>query len=328
MNNVSKQQLIHYGFDVLKTEVQALNDLVSKIDENFALACQHILKCQGHVIVTGIGKSGHIAKKIAATFASTGSPAFFMHPGEACHGDLGMLTKNDVVLAISNSGEADEILLMLPFLKRINIPIIAMTGRTRSQLVKHADVFLDIGVQKEACSLGLTPTASTTVTLALGDALAVSVFQARGFTSHDFARSHPAGRLGRRLLVKISDIMHTGKNVPKVHENATLSDMILEMSKKRLGMTIITQNYNPDIIIGLFTDGDLRRVFERQFDIKTTPVSEVMTKQFTTVCSDMLAAEAIVLMEQLKVNGFPVLDKNKRLVGAFNMHNLLQAGVI
>lgn len=311
---------------VLEIEAEAVQALTQRIDAGFVQACHLMLACSGRIIVVGMGKSGHIGGKIAATFASTGSPSFFVHPGEASHGDLGMITGHDVVLAISNSGETDEILTIMPLIKRRNVPLIAMTGNPQSTLARAATVNIDISVAKEACPLGLAPTSSTTATLAMGDALAVSLLDARGFTAEDFALSHPGGRLGRRLLLLIRDIMHTGAQIPKVMAGTTLRDALLEMSRKGLGMTAIVDA--GDQLLGVFTDGDLRRVLDRRIDIHDTPISEVMTANCRTISGDMLAAEALQQMEQYKIGALLVVDTERRLVGALNMHDLLRAGVI
>lgn len=325
---VDDRALISFGLNVLNIEVSALSHLSSKLDVNFAKACRAILQCTGRVIVIGIGKSGHIANKIAATFASTGTPAFFVHPAEAIHGDLGMITKDDLAILISKSGEANEILTFMPLLKRLGIPLINITGNLNSTIAKMSDINLDASVEREACSLNLAPTASTTVALALGDALAVSILQARGFTSDDFARSHPGGTLGRRLLVKISDIMHSGADLPCVKIGTKLADAILEISQKRLGMTTVVDAKDPDQIIGICTDGDLRRAFAQEIILQQSNVEDVMTKNFKTVYSDVLATEAVMLMQQHKISALPVLDRQNKLIGALNLHDVLKAGVV
>jgi len=286
-----------------------------------------LLQCQGRVICTGMGKSGHIATKIAATLASTGTPAFFVHPGEASHGDLGMITDADVVLALSNSGETEELLMILPVLKRQGNVLISLTGKPGSSLANAADVHLDVSVPEEACPLGLAPTSSTTAALVMGDALAVSLLEARGFTADDFARSHPAGALGRRLLLHISDIMHAGSEVPRVGINATASEALVEMSRKRLGMTAIVDA--EDRLLGVFTDGDLRRALDdAQLDLRNTPVKQLMAHSPKTISADALAVEAAHLMEQYKINALVVVDDEKHVVGALNIHDLLRARVV
>lgn len=323
-NNIS---LIQSGQRVLSVEIQALHAVQARIGVEFAQACRLLLQCQGRVICTGMGKSGHIATKIAATLASTGTPAFFVHPGEASHGDLGMITDSDVVLALSNSGETEELLTIVPVLKRQGNVLIAITGKPGSSLAKVADVHLDVTVPEEACPLGLAPTSSTTAALVMGDALAVSLLEARGFTADDFARSHPAGSLGRRLLLHISDIMHAGTEVPRVGINATATEALVEMSRKRLGMTAIVDAQ--DRLLGIFTDGDLRRALDDALvDLRTTPVEKLMAHSPKTISPDALAVEAAHLMEQYKINALVVVDDEKRVVGALNIHDLLRARVV
>ena len=315
------------GRRVLATEVQGLEAIAARIDGAFSTACRLLLDCRGRVVCTGMGKSGHVARKIAATLASTGTPAFYVHPGEAGHGDLGMVTDADVVLALSNSGETDELLTLLPVLKRQGNALVAMTGRPASSLAAAADVHLDVSVPAEACPLDLAPTASTTAALALGDALAVSLLEARGFTADDFARSHPAGALGRRLLLHITDVMHAGDEVPRVRETATLSEALVEMSRKRLGMTAVVDAGNR--MLGLYTDGDLRRTLDdAAVDLRSTPISTVMTRTPRTIGADALAVEAARLMEAHKINALLVLDAERRVVGALNIHDLLRARVV
>ncbi|MFN3918815.1 MAG: KpsF/GutQ family sugar-phosphate isomerase [Methylohalobius sp.] len=326
MTPAKPERLRQLGLEVIRLEAEAVGALASRIDENFSRACQLMLECRGRVIVTGMGKSGHICGKIASTLASTGTPAFFVHPGEASHGDLGMITEHDVVLALSNSGETAEIITIIPLIKRLGVPLIAMTGRPDSTLAQQATVHIDVSVRQEACPLGLAPTASTTAALAMGDALAVALLSARGFTQADFARSHPAGSLGRRLLLKIDDVMHTGADIPAVHESVSLSEALLEMTAKKLGMTAVIDNERR--VRGIFTDGDLRRLFEHgHFDLRTTPIGEVMTLNCITVPTGILAAEAVKLMQERKINALLVVDDDGRLVGALNMHDLLRAGV-
>ena len=315
-----------FGSAVIELEAKALASLAKHVDDQFTRACEIILAGRGRVIVTGMGKSSHIGGKIAATLASTGTPAFFVHPGEASHGDLGMITPVDVVLAISNSGETAEILTILPIIKRLGVKLIALTGNTQSSLAKQADAVLYVGVEKEACPLNLAPTSSTTVTLAMGDALAVALFKSRGFTEEDFARAHPGGQLGRRLLLYVSDIMHTGKDIPLVTEESMLREALIEMTSKGLGMTGVTDKQGR--LSGILTDGDLRRILNRGVDVHTAKVSDVMTQNPKTTHADRLAAETVELMRSLKINGFFVVDNDKRVVGALNMHDLLRAGVV
>lgn len=312
---------------VLQVEASALQAVAARVDGAFTAACRRVLACRGRVVCMGMGKSGHIARKIAATLASTGTPAFFVHPGEAGHGDLGMVTDADVVLALSNSGETDEILMLLPVLKRQGNALIAMTGRATSTLARQADVHLDVSVPAEACPLHLAPTASTTAALALGDALAVALLEARGFTADDFARSHPAGNLGRRLLLRITDVMHSGEAVPKVRAEVSLSEALVEMSRKRLGVTAVVDA--EDRLLGLYTDGDLRRSLDDDaIDLRATRISEVMTTSPKTVGSDALAVEAARLMETHQINALIVVDAQQRVVGALNIHDLLRARVV
>ena len=314
------------GVSVIETEARALSALVARVDGKFASACRLMLSCRGRVVVTGMGKSGHVARKIAATLASAGTPAFFLHSGEASHGDLGMITTADVVLALSNSGETGEILTILPIIKRLGIPLVALTGNDRSRLANEADVHIDVGVEQEACPLDLAPTASTTAALAMGDALAIALLEARGFSAEDFARSHPGGRLGRRLLLRIGDVMHTGSDVPKVDAGQTVSSALVEMTRSRLGMAAVVDA--GDRVLGVFTDGDLRRALENDVDMKRSRIGEVMTRDCTTVAAEVLAAEAVRLMQQRAISALPVVDDAGRLVGALNMHDLLRAGVL
>ncbi len=311
---------------VLKIEAQEIEALAKRLDANFDQAVQLILHCHGRVVVSGMGKSGHIGRKIAATLASTGTPAFFMHPAEASHGDLGMITEGDVVIALSNSGESDEILNILPTIKRLGAKIISITGKATSTLAKESHVHLSAEVSQEACPLGLSPTASTTAALALGDALAVCVLDSRDFSAEDFARSHPGGNIGRRLLTRVKDIMRTGDAVPKVAENTTLSDALLEITKKGMGLTAIVDA--ADRPIGIFTDGDLRRTFANGVEEKTAKIADVMHANPRTIQANQLAVEALELMEIKKINGLLVTDEAGKLVGAFNMHDLLKAKVV
>ncbi|MCU0833244.1 MAG: KpsF/GutQ family sugar-phosphate isomerase [Chromatiaceae bacterium] len=320
------EKIRRLGRAVIETESEAVSALADRIDDGFVRACGYMLGCEGRVVVLGMGKSGHVGSKIAATLASTGTPAFFVHPGEASHGDLGMITTKDVVLALSNSGETGEMLMILPLIKRLGAPLIIMTGNLRSTLAKAADVALDVSVAKEACPLGLAPTASTTAALAMGDALAVALLESRGFTAEDFARSHPSGTLGRRLLLHVADIMHVGEDMPRVRQGATLKDTLVEMSRKGLGMTAVVDAQEQ--VVGVFTDGDLRRTLDQPVDIHLTAVDGVMTRGGITARADMLAAEALRLMENKRINALLVVDGDQRLIGALNMHDLLRAGVV
>jgi len=314
------------GHKVLEIETKALADLHRYIDQSFSEACQLMMQCQGRVVVIGMGKSGHIGNKIAATLASTGTPAFFVHPGEASHGDLGMITDKDIVLALSNSGETDEVIKLLPVLKRIGISIIAVTGNPQSTLARLAEVHLCVKVEQEACPLGLAPTASTTAALAMGDALAVALLEARGFSADDFALSHPGGTLGRRLLLRIADVMHKDEQIPLVPAQASIKQALLEISAKGLGMTGIQAE--DGTLAGIFTDGDLRRILDLRVDIHQTSIAEVMTKNCITAKAEMLAAEALKIMETKKINSLLVVDTDNIVIGAFNMHDLLRAGVL
>jgi arabinose-5-phosphate isomerase len=312
---------------VIITEARAIEALRDRVNGSFLQACQLMFECPGRVVVIGIGKSGHIARKIAATLASTGTPAFFVHPAEASHGDLGMITQKDVVLSLSNSGETDELLTILPLIKRQNVPLISMTGNENSSLAKLADVHLDVSVPAEACPLNLAPTASTTAALVMGDALAIALLEARGFTSEDFARSHPAGTLGRRLLVRISDIMHSGDKIPVVDQHASLTTALVEMTHKGLGMTAV--NDAQGRLLGVFTDGDLRRaVDDDDIDLRDTPVHKLMTSNPKTIAADKLAVEAAQVMEAHKIHALLVVDDENRVVGALNIHDLLRARVV
>ena len=311
---------------VLDIEKAAIDGLYQYLDHTFTQACQLLFDCPGKIIVTGMGKSGHIAHKIAATLASTGSPAFFMHPGEASHGDLGMIGKQDVVLALSNSGESSEIISLLPVLKRRAIPLICLTGNPNSTMAREANVHLCTRVEQEACPLGLAPTASTTAALVMGDALAVSLLEARGFTANDFALSHPGGALGKRLLLRVSDLMHKEQLVPKVGLKTLIIDALLEIGRSGLGFTAVIDNQQK--LAGVYTDGDLRRTLDQKIDVHTTTIDQVMSRKCTTVHANMLAAEAVQLMEEKKISGLLVLDDEQRPIGAFNMHDLLLAGVI
>ncbi|WP_374497990.1 KpsF/GutQ family sugar-phosphate isomerase [Vogesella indigofera] len=326
MKNDQKQSCLALARDVLAIEASAITRLASRLDDSFSAAVALILACEGRVVVSGMGKSGHIGNKIAATLASTGTPAFFMHPAEAAHGDLGMLTERDILLALSNSGESDELLALLPALKRKGVPIIALTGRPQSTLATEASIHLDAGVEKEACPLGLAPTASTTAALALGDALAVALLDARDFKPEDFALSHPGGSLGRKLLVHISDLMHGGEALPRVNSGSSLKDALLEMTRKGLGMTAVCAADGQ--LLGIFTDGDLRRTLDKSLDLAGLCIDDVMARQPRTIESHRLATEAANEMEHHKINGLLVTDRAGNLVGALNMHDLLKAGVV
>jgi arabinose-5-phosphate isomerase len=314
------------GTAVIETEARAVAALAARLDDSFAHACRLMLACQGRIVVLGMGKSGHIGGKVAATLASTGSPAFFVHPGEASHGDLGMITDKDVVMAFSNSGETEELLVILPIIKRLGVPLIALTGRPDSTLARMADAHLDVSVAQEACPLDLAPTASTTAALAMGDALAIALLEARGFTQEDFARSHPGGRLGRRLLLLIEDVMRSGDALPLVGPDVRLGEALLEVTRKGLGMTAIVDERRR--LLGIFTDGDLRRCMDHGVDVHTTAVKDVMTRHAKTVTIGILAAEALQIMESAKINGLMVVDGDGVVIGALNMHDLLRAGVV
>jgi arabinose-5-phosphate isomerase len=312
--------------EVLEIEAKAISDLIHKLDRHFTAAVELILNCRGRVVVSGMGKSGHIARKIASTLASTGTPAFFVHPAEASHGDLGMVARDDVLIALSNSGESDELLAIVPLIKRQGAKLVAMTGNTQSTLAREADVSLYAGAAKEACPLNLAPTASTTAALALGDALAVALMQAKGFTRDEFAAAHPGGSLGRRLLTHVRDAMRTGKDAPRIGHGVTAMDGVVEMSRGRMGMTAVLDDGGR--VIGIFTDGDLRRCLEKGADPRTAPITDVMTRDPRTIGPDKLAAEAVDVMERFKVNQLLVVDADRRLVGALNMHDLFRAKVI
>lgn len=314
------------ALDVLKTEIEALEQLDQYFNDEFIQACELILSNkEGKVVVMGMGKSGHVGNKIAATLASTGTPSFFVHPGEAAHGDLGMIKPGDIVLAISNSGESSEILGLFPVLKRLNIKIISMTGKPHSNMAKLSDLHLQITVPKEACPIQLAPTSSTTATIVMGDALAMALMQARGFTAEDFALSHPGGALGRKLLLKLADIMHSGENLPLVKPTTLIREALLEISQKGLGMTAVVDDHQQ--LLGIFTDGDLRRILDKRVDIHTASIGDVMTANPTVASPNMLAAEGLNLMQAKSINGLILCDQGK-VVGALNMHDMLKAGVM
>lgn len=323
---MTSYHFIELGKAVLKAEAESVQTLIDRLDDAFHRACEIMISCEGRIVVIGMGKSGHIGGKIAATLASTGSPSFFVHPGEASHGDLGMITSKDVVLALSNSGETNEILTILPLIKRLAVPLISLTGNATSVLATSADVNIDVSVENEACPLDLAPTSSTTATLAMGDALAIALLDARGFTAEDFAMSHPGGSLGRRLLLHVEQIMHTGDDIPSVQQDALLAEALIEVTQKSLGMTAIVNEQNQ--IIGIFTDGDLRRTLDLGLNMHNTPIKEVMTAQCKVARQTMLAAEALQLMDEYKINALLVEDDQHKLVGAINMHDMLRAGVV
>lgn len=324
---INEHQLRQWGRNVIEIEQKALDNLYQYVDSPFfAEACQLILSCNGKVIVMGMGKSGHIGNKIAATLASTGTPAFFVHPGEASHGDLGVLDKQDIILTISNSGEAHEILTLMPVIKRMGLPIISITGNPSSSMAKLANVHLCIEVPEEACPLGLAPTSSTTITLVMGDALAVALLQAKGFTKDDFALSHPGGSLGRKLLLKVNDVMHRAESLPIVSHNCFVTDALYEISKKGLGMTAVVNEQQS--LVGLFTDGDLRRVIDAKIDFNNTKIADVMTIDCITITENVLAAEALQIMDSHNINGLIVINTNNEPIGALNMLDMVRAGVI
>ncbi|MFK8985701.1 KpsF/GutQ family sugar-phosphate isomerase [Acinetobacter seifertii] len=310
----------------LRIEQQAIDVLATQIDDRFNRACEVLLQCKGRVVITGMGKSGHIGRKMAATFASTGTPSFFMHPGEAGHGDLGMLVRGDVLIAISNSGKSDEIMMLMPLIKHLGVPMITISRTDKGPMPQNADIALTLGESDEACPLGLAPTSSTTATLVLGDALAVALLEARGFTADDFARSHPAGALGKRLLLHVKHLMHTGDELPKVSPETPMNQVLYEISNKRLGLTTIVDEQ--DHLLGIFTDGDLRRLIDKQqgFDV-SLPVSDVMTKKPSTISQEARAVEALQQLNQKKISQFVVVDDQNKVIGVISMHDLIQAGV-
>ncbi len=323
---MKNSDLINIGKRSVEMEQGAVQEMLSRIDENFALACRTLLACKGRIVVIGIGKSGHIARKIASTFASTGSPSFFVHSAEAGHGDMGMITEKDVAIMISYSGKSEELVRLLPIVKRMGIKMIAMTGSATSPLAKAADIHISVKISKEACPLNLAPTSSTTATLVMGDAMAIAMLEARGFTADDFAFSHPSGALGRKLLLRVSDVMHSGKDIPMVNRTVKIAKALHEMTSKRLGMTTIVDEQKQ--LVGIFTDGDLRRCLDKRLDVHQKSVGEVMTTKFQTVRGTALAAEALKLMDSNKINALPVVDEDNKLIGAMNMHDLLKSGVL
>lgn len=319
------EQFCDVGKSVVSTEIKAIQALISHIDHHFAAACETMLTCTGRIIVLGMGKSGHIGRKIAATLASTGTTAFFVHPAEANHGDMGMITSKDVALAISNSGETTELLNIVPLIKRIGVPLIVMSGQPNSTLARMATISLDVSVEQEACPLGLAPTSSTTTTLVMGDAMAIALLEARGFTSEDFARFHPGGTLGRRLLLHVQDIMHTGHEIPVVKENCFLDEALIEITQKSLGMTAIIDDAG--FLSGIFTDGDLRRTLDQGHDVHTTKIATIMTRNCITISPKLLAAEALQIMEKNKVTSLLVIKEDNQPIGVVHMHDLLRTGV-
>ena len=320
------EQFIAIGRRTISMELEAVQKLLDRVNNSFARACEVMLACSGRIIVVGMGKSGHIARKIAATLASTGTPSFFVHPGEASHGDMGMITSEDVVLALSNSGETSEVVTLLPLLKRMGTPLVSMTGNPDSSLARDADAHVNTGVDKEACPLDLAPTSSTTTALVMGDALAIALLEARGFTAEDFAFSHPGGSLGKRLLLKVKDVMHSGRRIPEVAQGTKISEALLEMTHKGLGMTSIVDEDRK--VVGIFTDGDLRRALDKGVNLRQTDIDDVMTSHCKTISPDILAAEALKIMDDRKINALICVDTDNQPVGAINMHDLLKAGVV
>lgn len=323
---LTSEELLALAGEVLDIESRAVDSLKNRLGDAFVGACRLIMDTEGRVVVTGMGKSGHVSNKIAATLASTGTPAFFMHPAEASHGDLGMITEQDLVLTVSYSGETEEVLTILPIIKRLGARMISMTGKATSTLARVADVHLDISVSEEACPLNLAPTASTTATLAMGDALAVALLKNRGFTAEDFARSHPSGSLGKRLLMRVEDVMRTGDAVPSVRPYVSLSDGLMEMTEKGLGMTAVVDEEHR--ILGIYTDGDLRRTLDAGADVHATKMSEVMHEGAKTTRADVLAAAAVHILEENKITSLLVADADNRLIGALNIHDLFRAGIM
>ena len=320
------EKICALGRAVIQTEADTIARLAQRIDHKFAQACHLLLACEGRIIVMGMGKSGHIGKKIAATFASTGSPAFFVHPGEAKHGDFGMITRNDLILAISNSGETEELLSILPYIKRLDVKMVAITGKQHSTLATTASVNLDISVEKEACPLGLAPTSSTTASLAMGDALAITLLEVRGFTTEDFALSHPGGTIGRRLLLKVEQIMHTGAAIPSINSAAYLKTALNEITQKKLGMTTVL--HDDGKLAGVFTDGDVRRAFDNNADVYKTVINDIMTRDPKVIRADILAAEALHIMENFKITSLIVTNDHSQPVGIVHLHDILRAGVM
>jgi arabinose-5-phosphate isomerase len=320
------ERICELGRAVIGTEVDMLKLLLDRVNQSFANACQTILACKGRLVVMGMGKSGHIAKKLAATFASTGTPAFFIHPGEAKHGDFGMITAQDVVIIISYSGETEEILAIIPFIKRLNVPLIALCGKINSTLGSASNLFIDVSITQEACPLGLAPTCSTTAALVMGDALAIALLQMRGFTADDFARSHPGGTLGRRLLLSVQDIMHTAAAIPKVNPDDLIKKALFEITEKKLGLTTVIDENN--ILMGIFTDGDIRRALDKNADIQNTRVKEMMTGTPKVIPPHTLAVEALNIMQNLKITSLIVTNPTKEPIGVVHLHDILRAGVV
>lgn len=323
---MDSEKICEIGRFVIKTEADMINSLVSRIDANFAKACNYLHNCTGRIVVIGVGKSGHIGNKIAATFASTGSPAFFIHPSEAKHGDIGMITRDDVILALSNSGESEEILCILPVIKRMDVPLITLTGKPHSTLAKTATINLDVSVEKEACPLGLAPTSSTTAALAMGDALAMALLDIRGFTKNDFALSHPGGTLGRRLLLRVDALMHKDDAIPAVPYDASLKEALVEMTRKKLGITTVVHESGE--LAGIFTDGDVRRALDNNVDIHGTKIRELMSKNPKTISQEMLAVEALSIMESFKITSLVITDSLQKIAGVIHIHDILRAGVV
>lgn len=322
---MSQTAFLESAHRTIRIEHESIKALEQRLDGSFEAACELLLNCAGRVIVTGMGKSGHIGKKIAATLASTGTPSQFVHPGEASHGDMGMITAKDVVIAMSNSGTTSEVVTLIPLLKRMNIPLIGMTGNPKSELAEASDVHLDVGVAEEACPLGLAPTSSTTVSLVMGDALAIALLEARGFTAEDFAFSHPGGALGRKLLLKVENIMHKGEEIPRVNEGTPVTSALVEMSSKSLGMTTVVNDQGA--LTGLFTDGDLRRAVDQGIELSRANIDDVMTRNSKTISPGMLAAEALKLMEDHRITALVAVDEQSRPIGVLHMHDILRAGV-
>ncbi|MEG3592157.1 MAG: KpsF/GutQ family sugar-phosphate isomerase [Pseudomonadota bacterium] len=322
--NIDKKQIIQTAKELIQTELEAVAALADRVDNSFVEACEIITNCEGRIAIIGIGKSGHIGQKIAATLSSTGNPAFFVHPAEAGHGDLGMITSQDVVIMLSNSGETEELINIVPTLSNLNIKLIVLTGNLKSKLAKKANVCIDVSVAKEACPLDLAPTSSTTAALVMGDALAIALIQTKDFNLEEFARSHPSGQLGKRLTLRAKDVMRTGQQIPIVHKGAKLKDVLIEISSKGMGMAVVLEKQK---IIGVYTDGDLRRSLDSAFDIQTTAIEEVMTKNCYAIDSEQLATSVLHIFNEKKINAAPVIDNSKQLVGALNMHDLLNCGI-
>ncbi len=322
--NIDKKQIIQTAKELIQTELEAVAALADRVDNSFVEACEIITNCEGRIAIIGMGKSGHIGQKIAATLSSTGNPAFFVHPAEAGHGDLGMITSQDVVIMLSNSGETEELINIVPTLSNLNIKLIVLTGNLKSKLAKKANVCIDVSVAKEACPLDLAPTSSTTAALVMGDALAIALIQTKDFNLEEFARSHPSGQLGKRLTLRAKDVMRTGQQIPIVHKGAKLKDVLIEISSKGMGMAVVLEKQK---IIGVYTDGDLRRSLDSAFDIQTTAIEEVMTKNCYAIDSEQLATSVLHIFNEKKINAAPVIDNSKQLVGALNMHDLLNCGI-